>query len=401
MIYKPSVVIIGHSSTLRLGVVRAVSVLGSEITLIVLTGFYRKTKRLDKRKPFDCFSKYISNVFYCHAADEKELIQLLLNKCIKVGEKVVLLSTSDVSTVIIDENKECLEKYFYFPYINSSKSIRFWMQKQNQQELARKLGLNVPKSTIIDIKEHTFEVPDSIKYPCFTKALISIAGGKRFFRRCNDKNELTQVLEIIAKDQDARILVEDYKIIEKEYAVMGFSDGKQVIFPGVISLKSHAVSHFGVAMTGVILPVNGYEELLEKFKIFVLQIGFIGVFDIDFYYSENQFYFGEINLRFGGSGYAITKLGVNLPAMLVRHLYGEDISGMKKNIETSASYVNERMCEDDWYRGYISTTQYHNLISSADISFVKDAEDSRPQVKFNQIHKIQVVKKMFKKILYR
>lgn len=392
-IQKQKVVIIGHSTTLRLGTIRAVAELGCEISVVVIIGGKR-----GGLKPFDCYSRYLSCVFFCHNS-EKELTTLLIDKCKDNEQKVLLIPVSDFAAVVIGDNNDILSEYFLFPHIKDpSKSIRYWMDKENQKELARNFGINVPESKVINIFNKSFEIPEGINYPCFTKPLSSIGCGKRYFRRCNNEKELNKVLQSFGTEANVTILVEDYKEIEKEFAVIGFSDGEDVVFPGIIHLltQTRAALHLGVAMTGEIIPTEGFESLLEQFKIFVLQMGFVGIFDIDFYYSDNKFYFGEMNLRPGASGYAITKLGVNLPAMLVHHLRKESIVGMKRQINRSASFVNERICEDEWNMGGFTSAQYHQTISSADISFVYDSKDSMPQKIFNLLHWRKVIKKFLK-----
>ena len=64
---KQKVVIIGHGYASRLGVIRSVAQIGCEITVIAMTGYRRDGKTLNTRKPIDCYSKYVSNVYYCHA----------------------------------------------------------------------------------------------------------------------------------------------------------------------------------------------------------------------------------------------------------------------------------------------------------------------------------------------
>ena len=399
-IKNQKVVIIGHGSTMRLGVVRAVAELGCEITVIVMTGYWHWTKIKKRLKPFDCYSKYISHLYYCHGQDEKGFIRLLIDKCRDISQKVILLPTTDFTAAAIENHKDKLSEHFYFPHIaDSSKSIRYWMDKLNQKTLAREIGLNIPGSCVIEANDKSYTIPSDISYPCFTKALDSNTGGKECFYRCSNETELRQVLDSIWNKYNVPILVEDYKEIETEYAVLGFSIGKEVVFPGIIKLSDMTVSHFGVAMTGEVMPIQGFESLLDQFKEYVLQIGFVGVFDIDFYYSENKFYFGEINLRFGGSGYAITKMGVNLPAMLIRYFRGESYSGMKMQIDSTASYVNERMCEDDWCYGRISSEEYRRIVASADISFVKDEQDPMPQRIFEFIHFVHPLKKWLRRYL--
>lgn len=391
-IQKQKVVVIGHNPTLRLGIVRSVAELGCEIIVIVISWH----KRFYTPKPFDCYSKHISQIYYCHNGDCDGLVRLLLSKCKNVGHKVILFPLSDFSVMAIDKNKALLQQHFLFPYItNSEESIHSWMNKKRQKKLARDKGLNIPESHIIEIKNKAYKIPDDIRYPCFTKALTSIVGGKECFNKCSNKEELCLALDAIGEKYDVCILVEDYKKIENEYAILGFSDGKEVVIPGIMHIIQHSYSHFGVAMTGEVIPPNKgeFDRLLEQFKSFVRQIGFIGLFDIDFYYSENKFYFGEMNLRFGASGYAVTKLGVNLPAMMIKCLRNEDTSQMNKRIENKASFVNECICEDDWCSGKISSKEYCKIISSKDISFVNDSKDLQPQRVYDIRHFVLYIKR--------
>ena len=401
-LHKQKVVIIGHGSTSRLGIIRAVASMGCEISVIVMTWYRHGHKSIDTRKPFDCYSKYVSHIYYCFAKDDQGLIKILLDKCIDSKQKVILFPDSDFTAATIDDNQDVLSPYFVFPRIgNDSGSIRHWMSKDVQKELAEDIGLCVSKAQIIELCDGAFSIPKGIRYPCFTKALVTINGGKQLFKCCENEKELQCHLAETAKAfPNLKVFVEDFKRIDIEYAVLGFSDGKEVMIPGVIQFLRNTTSHFGIAMTGMIEPTKGYESLLNQFREFVLRIGFIGVFDIDFYLSEGNYYFGEINLRFGGSGYAVTEMGVNLPAMLIRHLRGEDYHCLNGEIESSASYVNERMCEDDWYRGYISAEEYRKIVDSADISFVKDKKDPRPYRIFRIVHFARSLKLTMRHLLH-
>lgn len=375
------VVIIGHGFTSRLAVTRSVAQIGCEVTLIVMTGYCRDGRTLNTKKPIDGYSKYVSRILYCYAKDENGLIKLLLNECIDSGQKVVIIPDSDFSAAAIDKNQERLREHFLFPHIHHMPgAIVEWMDKVKQKALAEQVGLNVAEASIISIQNHQYSIPQSVSFPCFTKPLATIAGGKRFLRRCDNERELCAVLDMAGNLGDLQVLVEDFKRIDTEYAVLGFSDGSNIIVPGVIQILQMAHGgHYGVACQGKIMPVGEFTPLVERFKQFVQQIGYVGLFDIDFYESGGTMYFGELNLRFGGSGYAVTKMGVNLPAMLVKTLCGESIDDMTSVVTGEATYVNERMCMDDWYGGYLSTKDYHRVIHNSNIHFVLDHDDQGPQ----------------------
>lgn len=53
------------------------------------------------------------------------------------------------------------------------------MNKANQKAIAIQEGLNVAGFSVIERKDGSFVVPGTIKFPCFTKPLSSIGGGKK------------------------------------------------------------------------------------------------------------------------------------------------------------------------------------------------------------------------------
>lgn len=371
---RQKIIVIGNSFATRLGVIRSVGEIGCDVIVIAIAYY----KAFNPPKPIDCYSKCVKEViFFDRKYGREGLVQLLLEKCTDNNQKPIIIPTSDFTAVAIDN--EHIRKHFLVPYINNAiSSIEYWMNKANQKTIAIQEGLKVAGSFVIAREEGVFHMPDTVKYPCFTKPLYSIGAGKKCLRKCENKSELQDILNIAEKNNIYNILVEDYLNIDEEYAVLGFSDGNEVIIPGVIKFVRECKSHKGIAMVGEILPTDSFKELIEKFISFIRQIGIVGLFDIDFFRCQGEFFFGELNVRIGGSGTAIAKMGVNLPAMFVKSMLGEGIDGMKREVNTSATFVNERMCIDDWLSGKISTLSLHRIIRSADILFIKDKKDRIP-----------------------
>lgn len=400
---KQKVVVIGHSYTSRLSIIRSVAQIGCEVSVVVMTGLKRDGKTLNTHKPIDCYSKYVSHVYYCLRKDKEGLIRILLEKCIDAQQKVVIFPDSDDTVAAIDNNRERLAEHFCFPHIcNGSGSIEYWMDKIHQKNMARSVGLNVADGIVINIKDGEYVIPDGIAYPSYTKPLATMNGGKGGMHRCDNEKELKKALNeyISTRTRTGNILVEEYKEIDTEYALLGFSDGKEVVIPGMMQLLVISKKNKGIALQGKVMPVDGFEEIIDKFKQFVLSIGFVGVFDIDFYKSDNLIYFCEMNLRFGGSGYAVTKMRCNLPAMMVEYFTGGNTDTWKKNITGEAIYTNERMCLDDWANGYITLDEYKRHMKSADIRFIQDNDDPQPQKAYQRTffsrRLSMLVKKIFK-----
>lgn len=395
---NPKVVIIGHGYLSRLALIRSLGQAGYDVTVIVTMYGDVNTTR-----PLDCYSKYVSEVYYCNARDNDGLIKILIENCVCKEQKTVIIPDSDWAASIIDRNRDLLSEHFLFPRINDeSVHIADWMDKERQKKLARDLGLTVPGTTTFHIHDGIMPDLSNIHYPCFTKALTTMAGGKQCFRRCNDENELRIALTIFAKRGFEDILVEDFIDIEREYAVVGITDGENVIIPGIIQFVENCQCHLGIARTGKILPIKGYEELIEQFKQYVKATKFVGLFDIDFLYSKGVFYFCEMNFRYGGSGYAYTMSGVNLPALFVNVMTGKrDLDDIITSVIKEQTYVNERMLLDDLSAMNITISDFNRATRTADIRFIHIVNDPKPEQLFRKIVFKAKTKYLLKKLLRR
>lgn len=372
------VVIIGYGFSSRLCLSRTLGKLGYEVSLIVIEKI--------NSKPIDCYSKYVKHFYYTQSYDdEQKIIQILLEKCRDDKQKVILIPINDLSASVLDKNLNQLEPYFLFPHIGHQQgAITAWMNKEKQKQLAQQVGLNVVRSIDVEINNQIYEMPKNANYPCFTKTREYTPGYKYTLRRCDNEEQLQLFLDDLSqRHEHLTLMVEDFKNIEKEYAVVGFSDGNKVIIPGVLEIAAMAKGiDNGVALQGKVVPRTMYEGLLLQFEEFIRKIGFVGMFDIDFYRSDGIFYFGELNLRIGGSGFAVINSGVNLPEMLVRTLQGKSIEDMKKEIDCSSTYTNERICMETWYDGFLTNQEFFSILKSRGISAVKSKHDKFPELIF-------------------
>ena len=398
---KQRVIIIGQGYTGRLSITRSVGQMGYEVILIALVHFKSGGKTLYKGRIFDAYSKYVKQIYYCHTRDDKGLIEILLNQCKEDGQKPVIIPDNDFSAAVIDQHLDELKDYFLMPNIHQEQgAVAAWMNKIKQKEQAQLMGLNVADSHIIKIRDGKYNLYPGIKYPCFAKPAVSIKGGKSGLKKCCNEQELSIHIDSLCHFDHLDVLVEKYMEIEQEFAVLGFSDGKDVVIPGKLELLKVAHgSHYGVGIQGRVSPVGNHEKIIEAFKKYILSIGFAGIFDIDYYISHDLVYFGELNLRFGGSGYAYTKMGVNLPAMFVKYLCGEEYKSMPKTVTGSATYVNERMLIDEWLDGYITKKEYKHLKNDSDISFIEDDDDKEPSERLKKRMQIEEFKYFIKKCL--
>ena len=391
---KQKVVVLGYGFSSRMGIARALGKAGYNVSVIVIEGV--------RTRPIDCFSKYVSHYYYCNGNREDRLLKILLENCVEDGQKVILIPINDFTATVLDKNYNILKEHFHLPHIKGEQgAITGWMNKEKQKELARRVGLNVANSIDIEIENGVFHIPSNISYPCFTKTRTFTSGYKQTLQKCEDEDALYNFVKFLSsKHESLTLMVEDYMEIESEYAVVGFANKNEVTIPGVIEIVKMADGNDkGIALQGKVMPCSGFEDLLKMFKEFMKSIGFVGMFDIDFYLCRGKYYFGELNLRIGGSGTAVISQGINLPEMFVRTVLGEPITGMKDEVLETKTYVNERICIENWYYRYLTSEQLYTLLRTSEISFVKDKSDRLPEVFFYLDLGIMFAKRLLKRIM--
>lgn len=394
-------VVIGVTYSTRLNLARSLSRVGFDVTLIYFSPL--APGEPDPNPPFDTYSNCVSRCYHVRKL-ESDLIPLLMDKCADPSGKVLLLPACDYSIAIVDANQNVLRGSFLFPHINHIQGeLTAMMDKTVQKALAREVGLNVVDATEVIVSEGKYDIPDAVKYPCFPKPASSFKGGKGGLVKCDDSNALAAAIDdIVAKGgTDLVVLVEDFVDIETEYALVGFSDGQNVIIPALLQLLVVSKAYNGIALKGKVVPTTGYETLLEGFKDFMRKTGFIGVFDIDFYRSGDRFYFGEMNLRFGGSGDAVTRIGVDLPAMYARYMTEGRSTGVYEftPVTSTAIYVNDKICFDDLRIRAVTFRQNNRFFREADIRFMPDKKDSEPFRRYHKAYMEFALKLEVKKIV--
>ena len=387
------IIIIGRNYTSRLGMIRAVGMAGYDVTVIKTNG--------NKSKDIDAYSKYVKAYLYAREPDRKKLLEVLMSLKSEKG-KSIIIPVDDYAASTIDDNIDLLKDFFLFPNVNMiSGAINKLMDKDYQKDLVSNAGLNVAEGWTIEVKNGKYELPKDVKYPCFPKPQISFMGNKRCMKRCNTEQELKAVLDEVAALRDCPILIEQYIEIEKEYATLGFCDGTHVIIPAVIHLIDQGNgAHRGVAKIGKLLPSDTFHTFFQQLEVFFRGLNFVGLFDVDMYESKGIVYFNELNLRFGASGYAITHQGINLPAMMINKLIGNEIES-DCGAKIMGTFVNEKVNFEDYLAGYYGWREYKRINRLADFGFVYSQDDPYPYKAFRKECVWRIVKKHTKNLIHR
>ena len=376
---RPLAIVIGRNYASRLGMVRAAGMAGCDV-VVVQTQLAWMTDT-----PIDIYSKYVVETKVAHEPDANLLVETIIGYSGR-RQNIFILPTDDWTAAVVDSNLDTLNPHFITPNVNHQQgAILHIMDKMHQKELARAAGANVAEGWLCRYVEGEHHIPEGITYPCFTKPVECYTGAlKPFLKRCDNREQLEQILKAIAKKYKKDILVEEYQAITNEYAVLGVAFGTNSIIPAFIQLDS---DREGVAATGRVCPISELPGIAEVLGRFMGKTQFTGLFDIDLYESEGKVFFNELNARFGASGYAVTKAAVNLPEVFIRHFLKDpkdpkDLKDLKDPVASTdfpvQTFANEKTCLDMLYAGMINYWQYKRSLGKADIRFIKEDDDPGP-----------------------
>ena len=123
-------------------------------------------------------------------------------------------------------------------------------------------------------------------------------------------------------DGKINVVVEEYLDKESEIVVLGVSYQGQVIVPGhILKIRENK----GGTTYSQVFPIGALDDLsvAKHSKEIIQQIGYEGLFGIEFIHNNRGYFYIETNLRNDATCYALAKAGVNLPKLYVDLVNGK------------------------------------------------------------------------------
>lgn len=258
-------------------------------------------------RPITSKSKYLSEVHMVDSIDEgyKLLIQLYGNE----EKKSFVYASDDQVTNYMDERYEELKEKFFFYNAGTAGRVAEYQNKANILHLASKYGINYLET----IEVNKGEIPEGLVYPIITKAIMStIDDWKADMIICHNEDELREAYKVIRSE---KILLQKYIYKKNELCMEGYAvnHGKNSVITIASTYNYLMEDSYSPYMT---TGNFDNEELRKKLAAMFADIGFEGIFEIEFLVDQDdELYFLEINFRNSTWSYASTIAGMNLPLL--------------------------------------------------------------------------------------
>lgn len=382
---RTKAIIIGSADVIKLCLIRSLGVVGCEIDVVHIG------KNSMFIHPVDYYSKYVSHYFYTSITN---LVQFIIENCSSQQTKPVIFTLDDYSTFLIDEARDQLKNSFLFAHLCPDGSLADLMNKHLLKTKAAEAGMNVVKGWPIPFENGDFHIPEDLIYPCFVKGLQSMYVNKGIQCKCDSFEELQQLLESCKKKYPYSVYAEEFISIEKDYGVIGVSDGNRYLIPAQAELLEMGKgSSHGVSMLGKVCPLEN-SELCKKLEALLDKLHYVGIFNVDFVESCGKIYFVELNFRYAAYGSVVDMLGCNLPAIFINCLLGIETKLPHHKISKECTYFNEKIGLKNVIQKNLTWSNYFSLKRKADTHLVALNSDSHP-------YRVFILSYLLKYIKYR
>lgn len=259
-------------------------------------------------------SKYVSKVHQVDSVEEGyKVLMENYGEIYKTGEKPFVLFSDDKSVGYFDLHyDEVKERFITYNANGIQGRIMEYMDKKNILDLAKKHGLNVLESVVVN----KGDIPEGLEYPIITKDINPNSGGwKSDVFVCQNAEDLK---EAYTKISSTVVLLQKYVDKKTEFAFEGCSVNRgQSSLIAIKSTYKYAVpAYYSPFMMCESLHDAALKEALEGM---LAEVGFEGIFEIEFLVDKDDTpYFLEINFRNATWSYAATRAGMPLPYIWVK-----------------------------------------------------------------------------------
>lgn len=156
-----------------------------------------------------------------------------------------------------------------------------------------------------------------------------MSNWKSAMKKCDTKEV---AFDFVTSLPDLFFPLQVQEFIEKEYEIMllgcSLYGGNRVFCPVANKKIRHYPPTIGAGCYSISIDVaksKELQQLADKFSIYMKDIEYTGNFPAEFLYSGGTYYFLEINLRNDGTSWLSTCSGYNLPDMVCRSFFDDNV----------------------------------------------------------------------------
>jgi carbamoyl-phosphate synthase large subunit len=210
-------------------------------------------------------------------------------------------------------------------------------------ELLRKLGLRQPENGTARSFEDAKRLAERIGYPVLVRPSYVLGG--RAMRIVHDLAELqTYMREAVSVSPEHPVLVDRFLANAIEVDVDALCDGKQAVIAGIMEHIEEAGIHSGdsaCSLPPYSLARYLVEEIERATRALALELGVVGLMNVQFAIAEDSVYVLEVNPRASRTAPFVSKaIGVPIAQLAARVMAGKTLAELGFTAEIVPTHVS-------------------------------------------------------------
>jgi carbamoyl-phosphate synthase large subunit len=193
--------------------------------------------------------------------------------------------------------------------------------RERFQKMIQDLGLKQPSNAIVRSTEEAINVADQVGYPLVVRPSY-VLGGRAMEIVYNLKELKSYMTEAVQASNDAPVLLDHFLSAAVEVDIDAVSDGKQVVIGAIMQHIEQCGVHSGdsaCSLPPYSLPESVQNDMRDQVKQMALELGVIGLMNVQLAYQAGEIYVIEVNPRASRTVPFVSKcIGVSLAKIAAR-----------------------------------------------------------------------------------
>lgn len=193
--------------------------------------------------------------------------------------------------------------------------------RERFQQMIHRLGLLQPPNAIVRSTEEALSVAKEVGYPLVVRPSYVLGG--RAMEIVYTKSELTNYMrDAVQASEDAPVLLDHFLNNAIEVDIDAVSDGKDVVIGAIMQHIEQCGVHSGdsaCSLPPYSLPEDVQDEMREQVRKMAVELGVIGLMNVQLAYQDGNIYVIEVNPRGSRTVPFVSKcIGVSLAKVAAR-----------------------------------------------------------------------------------
>ena len=250
-------------------------------------------------------SRYCTGNFMwdINRAQAEESVEFLRKAARKIGERPILIPTSDASSAFVAEHAESLEDSFLFARLPQGLE-RSLSDKKQMYFLCKKLGIPTAETLFPQSKEEVLNCLDNLNFPVVLKAMESRLLEKRTGVRIvivEDKENLLENYDRFENPGHPNLMIQEYIPggADSIWMFNGYFNNRSDCLFGYTGkkIRQHPV-YTGTTSLGICLKNDVVEKTTQEL---MKAVGYKGILDMGYRYDarDGEYKLLDVNPRVG------------------------------------------------------------------------------------------------------